>query len=193
MFEIIANRLYETRKRNEEGAKHMETTNFANYFFEQGFLETLALAAGIAACFLALLTTAAVISGPRLLFDSGRAFLAASALVLAFFVLAFTLFEAAALYLRFDPHGTGTERQGAERDDFVSLAKAGFVVLYVGVPLLAAGVGYGVARRLRSAQPWRVAAAVTIAVIAFLAVTYPFAEFENACNIGEGVVLEPSC
>jgi hypothetical protein len=171
----------------------METTNFGSYFLEQGFLETLALGAGLAACYLALLTTAAVIAGPRLRLDSGRAFVVASALVLALFVVVFTLFEAAALYLRYEPHGTGTERQGADRDDFVSLAKAGFGFLYVAVPLVAAAVGFAVARHLRSARPWRVAAAVTIAVIAFLAVTYPFAEFENACNIGEGVVLEPSC
>jgi hypothetical protein len=171
----------------------METTHFGDYFLEQGFLETLALGAGIAACYLALLTTATVIAGPRLRFDSGRAFVGASALALMFFVVAFTLFEAAALYLRYDPHGTGSERQGTDREDFVSLAKAGFGLLYVAVLLVAAGVGYAVARRLRSAWPWRVAAAVTIAVIAFLAVTYPFAEFENACNIGEGVVLEPSC
>jgi hypothetical protein len=168
-------------------------TNFGHYFLEQGFLETLALSSGIAACYLALVTTAAVIAGPRLRLDSGRAFVLALALVLGLFVLLFTLFEAAALYLRHDPHGTGTERQGADREDFVSLAKAGFGALYVAVPLAAAGAGYAVARRLRSARPWRVAAAVTIAVVAFLALTYPFAEFENACNIGEGVVLEPSC
>jgi hypothetical protein len=172
----------------------METTSFGEYFLEQDFLALLALSAGIAAGYLVLVSAAAAaVAGVRSHWTGARAFVLASALTLALFVVLFTLFEAAALYLRYDPHGTGTERQGADREDFVSLAKTGFALLYVAVPLAGAGAGYAAARRLRSARPWPVAAAVTIAIVGFLALTFPFAEFENACNIGEGVVLEPSC
>jgi hypothetical protein len=38
-----------------------------------------------------------------------------------------------------------------------------------------------------------IAVTVSIAVAAFLALTFPAAEFENACNIGEPIVLESSC
>jgi MFS family permease len=172
----------------------MESTGFGEYFLEQDFLVLLALTAGIAAGYLVVVSGgAAALAGLRSHSTGARPFLLASAVTLALFVMLFTLFEAAALYFRYDPHGTGTERQGADREEFVSLAKTGFALLYVAVPLVGAGAGYAVARRLRSAQPWRVAAAVTIAVVAFLALTFPFAEFENACNIGEGVILEPSC
>jgi hypothetical protein len=171
----------------------MQTPSFAQYFMEQGFLEILAMSAGIAAGYLVLTTAAAAVAGLRLHLEATRPFAVASALTLALFVVCFTLFEAAALYLRYDPLGVGAERQGADREQFVSLAKMGFVVLYVAFPLIGAGTGYAVARRLQSVRPWRLALAVSISVAAFLALTFPAAEFENACNIGEPIVLESSC
>lgn len=138
-------------------------------------------------------TAVAAIADLRLAIGGTRSFAAASALTLGAFVVAFTLFEAAALYLRYDPFGVGAERQGADREQFVSLAKAGFVLLYAAVPLVGAGVGYVLARRLRSSRPRTVALAVSISVAAFLALTLPAAEFENACNIGEPVLLQSSC
>jgi hypothetical protein len=171
----------------------VQTPSFGEYLLEQDFLELLALSAGIAAGYLALLSTGAAVAALRSHVDSANAFVPASALTLALFVMLFTLFEAAALYFRYDPNGTGTERHGVDREHFVSLANAGFAVLYVVIPLVGAATGYVVARRLRSARPGRVAAAVSIAIIAFLALTFPLAEFENACNIGEPILLESSC
>jgi hypothetical protein len=172
----------------------METTSFAEYFLEQDFLELLALSAGVAAGYLVLVSAgAAAVAGLRSGWTGARAFVLASALTLGLFVMLFTLFEAAALYFRHDPPGMGTERQGADREDFVSLAKAGFVLLYAIIPLAGAAIGFVVARRLRSTRPEKAAVAVGMAVAAFLALTFPLAEFKNACNIGEPLVLESSC
>lgn len=171
----------------------MQTPSFGEYLLEQEFLELLALSAGIAAGYLAFLSTGAAVASLRSRSDGTNAFVLASALTLALFVVCFTLFEAAALYFRYDPRGTGTERHGVDREHFVSLANAGFALLYFVIPLVGAAAGYVVARRLRSARPGRVAAAVSIAIVAFLVLTLPLAEFENACNIGEPIVLQSSC
>jgi hypothetical protein len=147
----------------------VEKTSFAEYFLEQGFLELLALTAGIAAGYLVLVSIgAAAVAGVSSHWSGAGAFVLASAVTLALFVVLFTLYEAAALYLRYDPHGTGASRQGADREDFVILAKAGFVLLYTIIPLVGAATGYAVARRLRSARPGKAAVAVSLAVAAFL-------------------------
>jgi hypothetical protein len=170
----------------------VETPTFIEYFRDQGFFEVLAVTAVLAGGFLFALAAAAVIAR-RLRYDGVQPFLAASAIALGLYVVGFTLFEAAALYLRTNPHGGGIQKQGAERDQFVALAKTGFALLYFGVVLAAAAVGYLLARRRKSARPGLVAVASLAGIALFLLLTLPFADFENACNVGEPFVLDSSC
>lgn len=73
-------------------------------------------------------------------------------------------------------------RPAPTRDDFVLLAKLAFAGLYLAV------VGLALAAGRRLGGSWR-AAAVSVAItVAFLALTFRFVEFLNACNIGEPVL-----
>jgi hypothetical protein len=170
----------------------VETQTFTEYFRDQDFFKVLAVTAVLAGGFLVALGAAAVIARRGLRFDGVQPFLAASAIALGLYVVGFTLFEAAALYLRTDPHGGGIEKRGTDREQFVALAKTGFALLYLGVALTAAAVGYLVARS-RSAQPRLVALAALAGIFVFLLLTLPFADFLNACHVGEPFVLDSSC
>jgi hypothetical protein len=163
--------------------------NFGRHFVEQEFFDVLAWSAGLAAGFFVVLV---LVSAAARRFGLGGLgpFLAASAATLAVFVVGFTLFEAAALYLR--TNGEGVQRHGADREHFVMLAKTGFALVYLATALVGAGAGYVLSRR-RVTHPGRVAVGVVGAVLVFLLLALPFAEFLNACNIGEAVVLDARC
>lgn len=163
--------------------------DFVRYSLEQNFADMLVLSTGLAAAFLVLFAVAIAVAR-RLGFDGALPLLGAMTITLVLFVAGFTLFEAAALYLR--TNGSGIERHGADREQFVTLSKAGFALVYLATALIGTATGYLLSRR-RVRHPGRMAAAVGGAVLVFLLLALPFAEFANACNIGEAVFLDASC
>lgn len=104
-------------------------------------------------------------------------------------VIGITLFEAAGLWYRSVPHGSGRERQGGGREDFYSWARVGFVALYSSLVVIAVGCGWmlGTTRAGRGAA---VGAVTGIAVVLYLSLTLPLIEFQNACNVGRSFLID---
>jgi hypothetical protein len=154
---------------------------FVAHFIEQGSWATLLVLGVPAAVFVGLLA-AAISVARRRVGRRTKPFLAAVALSLAAFVVGLTIYEAAALYFRFSPHGSGLERQDRSGDTYVFWAQAGFIALYAVALGLAAGFG---ALLLRN---WRWAAATTATVAVFMVVTFPYVDFLNECNVGQPLI-----
>jgi hypothetical protein len=164
-------------------------TSFPTFFFEQGFDREL-FRLGIASLiFLVALASVLFFLRRRLSVPVVTAVAASSALVLVVAVVGITLFEAAALWYRSVPHGSGHERPGGGAEDFYSWARVGFIALYAGLVLIAIGCGWvlGVARTRRGAA---VAAVTGIAIVVYLALTLPLVEFQNTCNVGRSFLID---
>jgi hypothetical protein len=170
-----------------------QSPSFPQFFLEQEFDELFLLTAGVAATFLIVLALMAWVANVRFGFGAARTFVVGSAITLAVFVVGFTVFEAAALYLRTEPFGSGVQRDGREREHFVAVAKSAFAVLYVAVLVVGAATSYLLARRRTPERAARTALIVAVAILVFLTITFPFAEFINACEVGESFLLESSC
>jgi hypothetical protein len=117
-----------------------------------------------------------------------RAYLAGLSSALMFVVIALPTYIAIAFLLRHDPIGPG----GLERQPNAFLVAAEVVVFY---GIQAAGVAIGAMRANRAAQmrTGQLGAVSGAAVVAFLVVIQPLAEFANACYIGWGFLLRMSC
>jgi hypothetical protein len=111
---------------------------------------------------------------------------------IALLVVALTAFESIASHFRTVPHGSGFEREGSDYDQFVSRSKAVFVALYVLVLVFSATVAY-VRVRQHKGRRRSLAGATAAAVLMFMALSLPFVEFANSCNIGQSFVLDTSC
>ena len=98
-------------------------------------------------------------------------------------------FELAAIALRSYP--SGGQLQGADWDAFRLLARAAFLSLYAVVLATAGAAGSLLGRRFGKGRAVGIGSAV--AVLAFMAITLPLAEFANACYVGEAFVLSSSC
>jgi hypothetical protein len=155
--------------------------DFVTHFIEQGSWETL-LVIGVPAAVFVALVAAVVAVARRRVHVRAKPFLAAVAFSLVAFVVGLTIYEAAALYFRFLPNGSGLERQDGSADTYVFSARAGFIALYAVVLGLAGGLG---ALLLRSGR-WAAAATATVAV--FMVVTFPYVDFLNECNIGQPLI-----
>lgn len=155
-------------------------------------MTTLVFASGTAFAYWIPLAGVVALVGRRRSWPSRRAFILALAATLALFAVGFTAYESLVLHLRHVPDGGGAERQGYDREHFVATAEAVFAAFYVSLLIVGAVLGFLFARA-RSRRPARVAVAAAAAVAVFLALTFPFAEFFNACNVGEPFVLDASC
>jgi hypothetical protein len=156
-------------------------TSFPEFALEQGFARTLALLAISATVYLVLLAAVSLLWRCFSKTPVLGAVLVSTAAVLVVAVLGITIFEASALW--FAPHGPGTERQGADYEDFFAAARALFFGLYASLVLLAVGGGFVIARR-RTDRAAVAAIGSGVAVIVYLVLTLPFVEFLNACYVG---------
>jgi hypothetical protein len=130
-----------------------------------------------AAVYLVLVAALAFVASRTGRAGLGRPIVAAAA-ALAVFLVALPLFEATVLDLR-----SGAERAGSRsRDDFVRSASLAFACIYLVVLAVALGLGRVLGRS------WRAAAVSGALTLAFLAFSFRYVEFLNACNIGEPVV-----
>jgi hypothetical protein len=113
-------------------------------------------------------------------------------LVLAAFLVGLTLFEAAGLYYRHDPPGVGVQRSGEDLADFYFQFKLGFVLLYGGAIAFAAVAGHLAGRRL-AGSGLTVAAVAVAGTAGFLLFSFPAAEYQNSCDIGDSFFVDRHC
>jgi hypothetical protein len=168
------------------------TTSFPEFMLEQSFDETVVYLAIPALVYLALLAAVWLVLRRRPKAAVLGVVLVSSAAALAVAVAGITLFEASALWFRSDPQGSGSQRQGTDYDDFFASARAAFFALYAGLVLLAVGIGF-VTARVRGRSAAVAAAGCAIAVAGYLALTLPFVDFLNACNVGRPFVSDSRC
>lgn len=161
----------------------MPAAGLPTYFFDQDFPETLAWFGALALLYAAIAVGVLALARRRLV---SRRLVAAVVVALAVFVLALTWFEAGALYLRSVPHGYGAQRERSDYDDYLAAAKALLGGVYASALAFAALLGYVAGRR-------QAAAVVALVVLGFFVISFPAVEFENACNLGDGVVWDASC
>ena len=147
---------------------------------------------GAALVFAAVVAVASIVASRRIGRPLARAFVLATTLAVAAFAAAVIAFEAAAQYLRFVPSGSGFERRGHDHAAFIAHAKVPFVALYLGALVVAAVVGWVLARAFRD-RSGRVAVLTTAATASFMLLSLPAVEFMNACKVGEPFVLSPTC
>ena len=146
-------------------------------------LELMGIFTAAAAVYLGVVALPTVALATRRRWPAVRAFVLALTLTLAFFAVGLGLFEMMILDLR--PNGEDWER-------FAARAKLAFGVFYALVVTLGLALGFIFARG-RSASPLWVAVAVATAIVTFLGLTFPLAEFLNACYIGDSLVLDAHC
>jgi hypothetical protein len=117
-----------------------------------------------------------------------QAFLGGLSSALLFIVLALPTYVGIAFLLRHEPIGPG----GLERQPDAHLATAEAVAFYA---IQVAAVGFGLVRTKRIAHMagGRLSLATGVAVLSFLVLIQPLAEFANACYVGGGFLLHPSC
>lgn len=166
----------------------MVAASFPSYFLEQGFHWTLLFLAALAIVVLGVLAGALFLVRRRLGLHVVSVLLLAAAIALLVAVVAITLYEAAALWYRSLPHGSGNERPAGGFEDFYSAAKVAFFGLYA---LL---IGFAVAAawvlgRMRTRSGGLVAGTAGLVTGAYLVVTLPFVEFQNACDVGRSFVI----
>jgi hypothetical protein len=170
----------------------MEAASFADYFVEQGFFSTFEHFARLAAAYFLVFAGVSLIllrRRPRRLVVTS---LVTAGLTLAAFLVGLTLFEAAALYYRYDPPGVGVQRSGEDNADFYFQFKVVFVLLYGGAIAFAALAGHLVGRRF--AGSGRTVAAVAVAATAgFLLFSFPAVEYQNSCDIGDSLFIDRHC
>jgi hypothetical protein len=170
----------------------MEAASFADYFVEQGFFSTFEHLARLAAAYFLVFAGVSLIllrRRPRRLVVTS---LVTAGLTLAAFLVGLTLFEAAALYYRYDPPGVGVQRSGEDHADFYFQFKVAFVLLYGAAIAFAAVVGHLAGESL--AGSGRTVAAVAVAATAgFLLFSFPAVEYKNSCNIGDSLFIDRHC
>jgi hypothetical protein len=143
----------------------------------------LAVAAGVY-----LLLTIAGVRLFRVRAISRQAFLGGVSAALLFIVVMLPTYVAIAFLLRHDPIGPG----GLERQPNTYVLGAHVVFFYA---IQLAAVAFGVLRtnRIARIRTRGLGLATGTAVFAFLVLIQPLAEFANACYIGTGFLLRPSC
>jgi lysylphosphatidylglycerol synthetase-like protein (DUF2156 family) len=154
------------------------TESFSAFFGEQQYDELLAISVVGAVIYGLLLAGLAVTERRRWGRNSVR-FFAASIVSVVVFVVALTLYQAAAHYYRFDPPGSELERSLEGFDQWKQLARAGFVALYIVALALTAALGYALGKRF-------VALASAAALLVFMVGTFVFVDTTNACDVGFG-------
>lgn len=77
-------------------------------------------------------------------------------------------------------------------DDYVPAAMIAFFVIEAAAVLVGAIRAWQAVRAGSAGQRW-IPAAAALAVLGFLVLTLPLAEFANACYIGTGFILRPQC
>jgi len=117
-----------------------------------------------------------------------RAFLGGLSGALLFVVVALPTYVAIAFLIRHDPIGPG----GLERQTSAFLAAVEMTVFY-GLQVAAVALGLLRANRIAHVRAGRLGLATGAAVLSFLLLIQPLAEFANACYIGAGFLLHPSC
>jgi hypothetical protein len=164
-------------------------TSFPSFFFEQGFDRFLAGAIGGAGLFVLLAVAAQAILGRWLPPDLLSATVLATGVVLVLWAIGLTFFEAAALWYRSAPPGSGTQKLGAAHEAFLDHTRFAFFALYVCLLVAAFGCGllFG---RLRGGSGLVTALAASSIILLFLALTLPRVEFSNSCNVGQSFVLD---
>lgn len=161
---------------------------FLDYFREQGFVSVLLTAALAAGLYTGL------VCGLRWLLRrwSGRspsgAGVTGLAAALGTWTFGITLFEAAALYWRHDPPGSGAQRQGQGLERFYRAAELGFGALYAAVVVVAV-VAPLLARR-RSGERGSALTVSVAGTLAFLVLTLPAVEFQSSCDVGRPILVE---
>lgn len=113
----------------------------------------------------------------------------------AFAVLGLPTYIAVATLFRHDPVGPGGLQRGLE--EYVPGSMIAFFAIEAAAVVVAAalasramrsmGTGTGASRRVR------IPLAAGLAVLGFLVLTLPLAEFANACYVGTGFILRPQC
>ena len=166
--------------------------SFADYFVEQNFFSVFEHFAGLAAVYFLLFAGVILIllrRRPRRLVATS---LVTAGLVIAAFLVGLTLFEAAGLYYRHDPPGVGVQRSGEDLADFYFQFKLGFVLLYGGAIAFAAVAGQLAGRRL-AGSGLTVAAVAVAGTAGFLLFSFPAAEYQNSCDIGDSLFIDQHC
>ena len=110
-----------------------------------------------------------------------------------FAVLGLPTYIAVATLFRHDPVGPG----GLQRplNDYVPAAMLAFLVIEAAAVVIAATLASRAIRSVgtgASGHAW-IPLAAGLAVLAFLVLTLPLAEFANACYVGTGFILRPQC
>jgi len=164
----------------------MRNAEFLDYYVDQGFL------GGLALFVLVGLSAATIYAGVAELFlvrrwgpRAAHMSMLATAVSVVALVVALNLFHATALYLR-------SHRQGSDYDSFVSAAAVVFFSIY-GVAFALSATFGALGASLSGAPRRRGAIATLVVTIAFASITYPAVEFGNACDVGRGFILKPSC
>ena len=164
-----------------------------DHALEQGFLQNLAVLVGIALAFGALVSAPAATLAARGDWKPTTMRLALASVAGAlFYAVVQAIYQAMALYFRTVPHGSGFEREEVGYESFVFRAGVVFVIVIALALLVAAALGYVLAPRT-SARRSHLALAGAGAVLVFVALTLPFVDFLNACNVGRPFVLDSSC
>jgi hypothetical protein len=143
----------------------------------------LALAAAV---YFAL--TVAAIRFLRVTAATRRAYLAGLSSALLFIVIVLPTYVAIAGLLRHDPVGPGGLLR--QPDAFVVAAE---VIIFYGIQIAAVAIGMLRANRVAHVRASPPRAVTGAAVVAFLVLIQPLAEFANACYIGWGFLLRMSC
>lgn len=149
----------------------MTSSAFFEFFVEQEAWEGPLYLAPAAGLYLAVVAVLAVVVARRVRVPLWQTIAAAGAALSALIVL-LSVYEGVVLYLRSYP----------TRDEFLLSARLAFFGVYLAV--LAAALGVGRVLGLS----WRAAAGSVALTLVFLALTFRYVEFLNACNIGEPVL-----
>jgi hypothetical protein len=147
-------------------------SSFIESAVEQGLLVNLLHFFGLALAYaVSIVAPAALVAARWKEARVATRFALAATVSALLYAVAQVWFQAAALYLRSVPHGSGIERQGADHEAFVVWAEVGFFTL-LGLALLAAvGIGYALAPR-GSASRKGLALATAGAALAFVGLTF---------------------
>jgi hypothetical protein len=138
----------------------------------------------VSLAYLALLFAACVAA--RVGEATRSAFLARVLPAVAFTAVAVPTYIAVATLFRHNPVGAGGLQRPFEQ--YVPAAEVVFFTLLVIAALIA------IASAVRARAVSRLVAPATIAaVVAYLVAIFPLAEFANACYVGVGFILQPSC
>ena len=167
----------------------MLAVSFPSFFLEQGFDRFLVGSIVLAGLFLLTAVASARILCRWLPPRPVHAVVISAGFVLALWAVGITLFEAAALWYRVSPHGSGAQKMGADRDAFLDQMRFAFFALYAGLVVLALGCGLVFARMGGRSRIVSGVAASAL-VLLFLALTLPYVEFSNSCNVGQSLVLD---